>query len=359
MEITELLARAYEDGASDIHISTGHPPIFRLHGEMVNLKVPPLNADQVKNILNSIMSDKQRDEFEENMDLDFAIHFAEHRYRVNAFNTIHGPACVLRSIPTTIRTLRELQAPEVMESLASLHKGLVLVTGPTGSGKSTTVASLVNHINRNFSKHILTIEDPIEFVHKSEKSLVSQREIGVHSKSFAKALKGSLREDPDIIMVGELRDLETIQLAITAAETGHLVIATLHTSSAAQTVDRMIDVFPSEDKDMIRTMLSNSLEAVISQKLIKSGGSRVGAYEVLIAIPAIRNLIREGKIAQISSMMQINSKIGMKVMKDSVAELLSKGLITQDAANSAMNLTENPDNKEIKTAAHSSSSGGF
>jgi twitching motility protein PilT len=356
MELTELLAYAHNNDASDIHISSGHPPIFRINGEMTNLRVAPLRTDEVKEMLHSIMNDKQRANYEEFLEIDFAVHFGEKRFRVNAFNTMKGPAAVLRAIPTHIKTLAEIYAPDIITSLSTLHRGLVLITGPTGSGKSTTVAALINHINKNYNKHILTIEDPVEFLHKSDKSLINQREIGVHSVSFARALKSSLREDPDIILVGEMRDLETIHLAITAAETGHLVIGTLHTSSAAQTVDRIIDVFPSEDKDMIRTMLSNSIECVVSQKLIKKadGSGRIPAFEVLTGTPAIRNLIREGKIPQIYSLMQINSKVGMRVMKDSIFELMNKGIITADAAKTALNVTDTEENKN-----NNLSRGGF
>jgi twitching motility protein PilT len=342
MNIQELLNYTIENNASDLHISSGHPPILRLYGELSALKVPALNSDTVREMLHSIMSDKQKKDLDENMELDFAIHFAKDRFRVNAFYTMNGITCVMRRIPTEILSLKDLNAPPIIESLTDLHKGLILVTGPTGSGKSTTVAAMINHINKNHYKHILTIEDPIEFVHKSDKSLINQREVGAQTKSFAKALKSALREDPDIILVGELRDIETIQAALTAAETGHLVIGTLHTSSAAQTIDRIIDVFPSEDKEMVRTMLSGSLEAVISQKLLRKadGTGRVCAFEIMTGIPAIRNLIREGKIPQINSLIQINSKYGMKVLKDSVYEFLDKRIITQETARIALNMTE-------------------
>ncbi|MFN7038358.1 MAG: type IV pilus twitching motility protein PilT [Alphaproteobacteria bacterium] len=342
MEISELLIYSNNNDASDIHISSKHPPMFRINGEIITLKIDPLSPEQVKTIIYSIMTEKQRSEYEEHLEIDFAINFADKRFRVNAFNTFNGAAAVLRNIPTTLKNLQQLNAPKILENLSELHKGLVLVTGPTGSGKSTTLAAMVNYINKNFYRHIITIEDPIEFVHKSEKSLINQREVYVHTSSFAKALKSTLREDPNIILVGELRDLETIKLALTAAETGHLVLGTLHTSSAAQTVDRIIDVFPSEEKEMVRTMLSNSIEGIISQKLIKKadGSGRVAAYEVLIANSAIRNLIKEGKIAQITSLMQINSQSGMKIMKDSIFELVDKGVITADSAKSALNTTE-------------------
>jgi twitching motility protein PilT len=355
MELFELLSYAKQNNASDIHLSANHPPMFRIYGDMTYLKVPALSSDEIKAMLHSVMTDKQRVDYEENLEIDFAIFLKDRgRFRVNAFNTLGGCAAVFRNVPTTISTLEQLQVPRSVESLTSLHKGLILVTGPTGSGKSTTVAALIHHINQNQRKHILTIEDPVEFVHKSDKSLINQREVGASSKSFARALKSALREDPDIILVGELRDIETIQLALTAAETGHLVISTLHTSSAAQTVDRIIDVFPSEDKEMIRTMLSTSLEAVISQRLIKraDGEGRVSSFEVLIATPAIRNLIREGKIPQIYSLMQIGSKSGMKVMKDSVFELLEHKVITEDAAKATLNYIETADNQNKNGATN-------
>jgi twitching motility protein PilT len=343
MEITELLSFAKNHKASDIHLSSGHPPILRVHGELSPLRVAKLSSDDVISMLHSIMTERQRMEYEEHLDLDFAVDFGtNNRFRVNAFNTMNGPGVVLRSVPTEVTTLDELYAPHIIEELTSLSKGLILVTGPTGSGKSTTVAAMIHHINKHSAKHILTIEDPVEFVHKSMKSLINQREIGLHSTSFARALKSAMREDPDIILVGELRDLETIHLALTAAETGHLVIATLHTSSAAQTVDRVIDVFPSEDKAMIRTMLSNSLEAVISQRLLRKtdGNGRIAAFEVLIATPAIRNLIREGKIPQIYSLMQVGSKAGMCVIKDSIYALMNAGTISHESAKLALNVAD-------------------
>lgn len=343
MEITELMAYALKHDASDIHLSANHPPILRIHGEMSALRVPEMTTEQVISMLHSIMTDKQRVDYEQHWELDFAVNFGNgQRYRVNAFNTMNGPAAVLRNVPNHIRTLEELGAPPAISRLTSLHKGLILVTGPTGSGKSTTVAAMLHHINQQQYKHILTIEDPIEFVHKSQKSLINQREVGLHTGTFTRALKSALREDPDVILVGELRDIETIHLALTAAETGHLVIATLHTSSAAQTIDRVIDVFPSEDKAMIRTMLSNSLEAVISQRLIKKmdGSGRIAAFEILIATPAVRNLIREGKIPQIHSIMQVGSKLGMKIMRDSIFELMNQNIISPESAKVSLNMGE-------------------
>lgn len=333
MDITDLLMATHKNKASDLHLSSKNPPIMRINGEMLPLDVPALGPEDVKKMLYSIMTDQQRSDYENDLELDFSISFAsDMRFRVNAFNTIYGTAAVFRTIPTKVITLEDLHAPEVLKKLCHLHRGLILVTGPTGSGKSTTLAAMVNHINSNFNKHILTIEDPVEFIHSPKRSLISQREVGASTRSFAKALKSSLREDPDVILVGELRDLETIQLAMTAAETGHLVMGTLHTSSAAKTIDRIIDVFPADDKEMIRAMLSVSLEAVIAQTLIKraDGSGRVAAYEIMLGTPAIRNLIREAKIPQITSMIQMGSKLGMSLMRDSLNKLYEDGVITSD-----------------------------
>ncbi len=277
----------------------------------------------------SIMTEEQRSDYESEKDLDFAIAFGESaRFRVNAFNINRGPAAVFRTIPTVIPSLEDLNAPPSFKQFAELEKGLVLVTGPTGSGKSTTLAAMINHINRNHPKHILTIEDPVEFVHKSDKSLINHREVGKHTKSFARALKSALREDPDVILVGEMRDHETISLALTAAETGHLVMGTLHTSSAAKTIDRIIDVFPAGDKDMVRAMIGGSLQAVISQALLKKiGGGRVAAHDLLVGTPAVRNLIRENKIPQIGSMMQMGQRYGMQTMEDCVKDLVARGVV--------------------------------
>lgn len=349
MDITELLIFAQKNKASDLHLSSTNPPILRIHGEMVPMKSPPMSPPEVKDLVYAIMTEDQRAMYERDYELDFSISFGEQmRFRVNAFHTLNGPAAVLRSIPTKILSLEELKAPDVLRRLCDLHRGLVLVTGPTGSGKSTTLAAMVNHINATEKKHILTIEDPVEFVHQSKKSLITQREVGPHTKSFARALKSALREDPDVILVGELRDLETIQLAITAAETGHLVFGTLHTSSAPKTIDRIIDVFSAEDKEMIRAMLSVSLEAIISQALLprNDGSGRVAAHEILLGTPAIRNLIREGKIPQIYSLMQMGSKIGMKTLKESVYEHLNQGIITADAARSVLASGADSDNEE-------------
>lgn len=357
MEITDLLIETQRNGASDLHLSTGNPPILRLNGDMMPYKSPPLNAEEIKRMLYSIMSEQQRSEYERDLEIDFAISFGDNmRFRVNAFNQISGPASVMRSIPTTVLSLDELQAPPIFKEFCELHKGLILVTGPTGSGKSTTLAAMIDHINQNESKHILTIEDPVEFVHQSKKSLINQREVGRNTMSFARALRSSLREDPDVILVGELRDLETVQLALTAAETGHLVMGTLHTNSAPETIDRMIDVFPAHDKEMVRAMLSVALQAVITQTLLKKrGGGRVAAHEIMIATPAVRNLIRENKIPQMTSLMQVGSKLGMRTMKESIYTLLNDGVITEQAARSALAGSlkdeDSEDSKRLNAAA--------
>jgi twitching motility protein PilT len=339
MEITDLLMATHKNKASDLHLSTGNPPIMRVHGDMLPLDMPPLGADEIKGLIYSIMTEQQRSDYERDFEIDFSISFnADMRFRVNTFNTIHGAAAVFRTIPTRILSLDELKAPEVLKRLCHLHKGLILVTGPTGSGKSTTLAAMVNYINENFNKHILTVEDPVEFVHKSKKSLINQREVGASTKSFARALKSALREDPDVVLVGEMRDLETIQLAMTAAETGHLVMGTLHTSSAAKTVDRIIDVFPADDKEMVRAMLSVSLEAVIAQTLLKKADSagRIAAHEIMLGTPAIRNLIREAKVPQITSMIQMGSKMGMCTMRDTLNRLYNEGHISAETLRDAL-----------------------
>jgi len=329
MEITELLAFTMQSKGSDLHLSSGNPPLIRISGELRPLKADPLNGDEVKAMLYSIMTEEQRADYEQERDLDFAIAFGESaRFRVNAFNINRGPAAVFRTIPTVIPSLDDLHAPAIFRQFSEFEKGLVLVTGPTGSGKSTTLAAMINHINRNENKHILTIEDPVEFVHKSDRSLVNHREVGKHTKSFARALKSALREDPDVILVGEMRDHETIGLALTAAETGHLVMGTLHTSSAAKTIDRIVDVFPAGDKEMVRAMLAGSVQAIISQMLLKKiGGGRVAAHDILVGTSAVRNLIRENKVPQIVSMMQMGSRYGMQTLEDSVKALVSQGML--------------------------------
>lgn len=333
MEITDLLVATFKNKASDLHISTKNPPVMRVNGDMLPLDMPALSSEDVKRMLHSIMTDQQRSDYERELELDFSISFANDlRFRVNTYNTIYGAAAVFRTIPTKVLTLDNLGSPEILKRLCHLHKGLILVTGPTGSGKSTTLAAMIEYINQNFNKHVLTVEDPVEFVHTPRRCLINQREVGGSTHSFAKALKSALREDPDVILVGELRDLETIQLAMTAAETGHLVMGTMHTNSAAKTVDRIIDVFPSDDKEMVRAMLSVSLEAVIAQTLVKraDGKGRVAAHEIMLGTPAIRNLIRESKIPQITSMIQMGSKQGMILMRDSLNKLYESGEITAE-----------------------------
>lgn len=329
LDITTLLAFTQQNGASDLHLISRREPMLRISGELRPIKTGPLAPDTVKGMLYSIMTEEQRAEYEEHLEIDFAIAFGQSaRFRVNAFTTITGSAAVFRTIPTKIPSLEQLNAPEIFRRFAELDKGLVLVTGPTGSGKSTTLAAMIHHINTTQPKHILTVEDPVEFVHDNRMCLVNHREVGRHTKSFARALKSALREDPDVILVGEMRDHETISLALTAAETGHLVMGTLHTNSAAKTIDRIIDVFPGSDKDMVRAMLAGSLQAVISQTLLKkTGGGRVAAHDILVGTPAVRNLIRENKVPQIYSMMQVGQRYGMQTMEDSVKKLIEQGLV--------------------------------
>ncbi|MBF0355784.1 MAG: type IV pilus twitching motility protein PilT [Alphaproteobacteria bacterium] len=334
MEITELLAFAQQNKASDIHLTSDNPPILRVNGEIKPIKIAPLAPDETKNMIYSIMSEEQRAEYEQEHELDFAISFgATARFRVNAFTTNRGPAAVFRTIPTIVPTLDQLNAPAIFKRFSDFEKGLVLVTGPTGSGKSTTLAAMIDYINRNHAKHILTIEDPVEFVHQNNKCLINHRELGRHTKSFARALKSALREDPDVILVGEMRDHETIGLALTAAETGHLVMGTLHTSSAAKTIDRIIDVFPAGDKEMVRAMVAGSLQAVISQVLMKridGQGGRVAAHDILVGTPAVRNLIRENKVPQIVSMMQMGQRFGMATLEDSVKTMVAQGIVSAE-----------------------------
>jgi twitching motility protein PilT len=354
MDIRILSEKAIANKSSDIHISAGMPPALRVHGDMVYLNLPVMSAEETLALLHSIMTPQQKEIYAKEKDLDFAIALDENtRYRVNAFNTMRGPAMVMRTIPTVIKSLQELECPKVFETLTHFHKGLILVTGPTGSGKSTTLAAMINHINLYSSKHIITIEDPIEFVHTPKKCLINQREVGADTKGFTEALRSALREDPDVILVGELRDHMTISLALTAAETGHLVFGTLHTSSAAKTIDRIIDVFSGEDKEMIRSMLSSSLQAVIAQRLLKRAdrSGRIAAYEILIANSAIRNLIRENKIPQVFSMMQVGAKQGMITMDNYVQGLLEKGLIDKETART---ISESEDEKEVKVQQKSS-----
>lgn len=339
-----LIQYVIRNKGSDLHISTGNYPITRIDGELAvipNTKV--LDEIEVGQMIASIMNDRQRDAYHEKMEVDFSIKVdSGHRFRVNAFVNINGSAAVFREITSETVTLGKISAPAILADLCRLRQGLVLVVGPTGSGKTTTLAAMINHINENYKHHIVTIEDPVEFVFKSQSSLINQRELGSNTLSFPSALRSAMREDPDIIMVGEMRDLETISLALTAAETGHLVFATLHTSSASQSIDRIIDVFPFGDKDLARSMLSSSLKAIISQRLVKKeGGGRTAAFEIMIVNSSIRNLIREDKIMQINSMIEIGKKQGMITLKDSVINLLNKGIISKTTAENMLGTTIN------------------
>src|SRR3974390_2757628 len=308
--------------------------MIRVHGEAARINLPAMEHKDVHGMIYDIMNDGQRKHYEENLECDFSFAIPGlARFRVNAFVQNRGAAAVMRTIPSKILSLEELRTPKIFAEIADQPRGIVLVTGPTGSGKSTTLAGMINHINDNEQGHILTIEDPIEFVHESKKCLINQREVGPHTLSFSNALRSALREDPDVILVGEMRDMETIRLALSGAETGHLVFGTLHTSSAAKTVDRVVDVFPGEEKDMVRSMLSESLRAVISQTLLKrTGGGRVAAHEIMIGTPAIRNLIREGKIAQMYSSIQTGQSAGMQPRDQCLNELVSKGVGSKDEA---------------------------
>jgi twitching motility protein PilT len=335
MDISELLAFTVKNNASDLHISSGEPPMIRIHGDITRIKMPAIEAREVQAMVYDIMSDSQRKAFEEHLELDFSFSLGDiARFRVNAFWQNRGMSAAFRVVPNEVFTLEQLKCPEIFKDIAMAPRGICLVTGPTGSGKSTTLAAMCDHRNQSERGHILTIEDPIEFVHKSKTCLVQQRELGPHTHSFANALRSALREDPDVILVGELRDLETIRLALTAAETGHLVFGTLHTSSAPKTIDRIIDVFPAAEKDMVRSMLSESLKAVISQALIKTadGNGRVAAYEIMLGTPAIRNLIRENKVPQMVSVMQTAQREGMQTLDSDLQQLVKSRKITQHAA---------------------------
>jgi len=335
MDIAELLMFAHKQGASDLHLSAGEPPRIRVHGDMMPVKVPPLDKKEIHNMIYDILNDRQRKIFEETHDIDFSMELGDiARFRVNVFVQHRGDAAVFRTIPSEVLSFDKLGLPQTMRNFAKLEKGIVLVTGPTGSGKSTTLAAVIDLINDERHGHILTIEDPIEFVHKSKNCLISQREVGPHTHSFSNALRGALREDPDVILVGEMRDLETIQLALTAAETGHLVFGTLHTSSAPKTVDRIVDVFPAEEQGQIRAMFAESCRSVVSQVLLKKkeGKGRVAALEIMIGTPAVRNLIREGKIAQLPSALQTGQKWGMQTLDQHLKDLVHKGMVEKDDA---------------------------
>ena len=334
MDLSEVLAFAVKNKASDLHLSAGLPPMIRIDGEIKRINVDPLDAHTVHNMVYDIMNDKQRKNLEEFLETDFSFDMpGVARFRVNAFNQNRGPAAVFRTIPSKIVPLTDLGAPSVLSQLALKPRGLILVTGPTGSGKSTTLAAMLDQINESLRAHILTIEDPIEFLHNSKNCVINQRELGPHTLSFSNALRSALRQDPDVVLVGEMRDQETIRLALTAAETGHLVLSTLHTSSAAKTVDRIIDVFPAGEKDVVRTMLAESLDGVISQTLLKrNDGGRIAAWEVMVGTPAIRNLIRENKVPQIYSSIQTGQEHSMQTMDQNLLELVQRRLISVDAA---------------------------
>ncbi|MCA3212110.1 MAG: type IV pilus twitching motility protein PilT [Burkholderiales bacterium] len=337
MDISELLAFSVKNKASDLHLSSGLPPMIRVHGDVRRINLPPLEHKDVHGMIYDIMNDSQRKVYDENLEVDFSFDLPGlARFRVNAFNQDRGAAAVLRTIPSRVLSLEELRCPRAFAEFSLKPRGLVLVTGPTGSGKSTTLAAMVDHVNNNLYGHVLTIEDPIEFVHESRKCVINQREVGPHTLSFSNALRSALREDPDVVLVGELRDLETIRLALTAAETGHLVFGTLHTSSAAKTIDRVIDVFPAAEKDMVRAMLSESVVAVISQTLLKlkDGNGRVAAHEIMVGTPAIRNLIRENKVAQMYSMIQTGSQFGMQTLDQCMMDLVRRNVVAVGEARS-------------------------
>lgn len=336
MDIGELLSFGVKKGASDMHLSAGLPPMIRVDGDMRRINVPAMDHTGVHDMVYDIMNDKQRKDFEEFLECDFSFEIPNlARFRVNAFNQNRGAGAVFRTIPSKILSLEQLNAPKIFEQISDFPRGVVLVTGPTGSGKSTTLAAMVDHKNNTEYGHILTVEDPIEFVHESKKCLVNQREVHRDTLGFNEALRSALREDPDVILVGEMRDLETIRLALSAAETGHLVFGTLHTSSAAKTIDRIVDVFPAAEKDMVRSMLSESLRAVISQTLLKKqGGGRVAAHEIMIGTPAIRNLIRENKIAQMYSAIQTGQQHGMQTLDQNLQKLVQKNIVTRQEASS-------------------------
>lgn len=343
MDITELLAFSNKQGASDLHLSAGLPPMVRVDGDVRRINLPPMDHKAVHSLIYEIMNDKQRKDFEEFLETDFSFEVpGVARFRVNAFNHNRGAGAVFRTIPSKVLTMEDLGMGQVFRDISMIPRGICLVTGPTGSGKSTTLAAMLDYINDNKYEHILTIEDPIEFVHQSKKCLVNQREVHRDTLGFNEALRSALREDPDIILVGEMRDLETIRLALTAAETGHMVFGTLHTSSAAKTIDRIVDVFPAEEKSMVRSMLSESLQAVISQTLLKKvGGGRVACHEIMRGTPAIRNLIREDKIAQMYSAIQTGGSIGMQTLDQGLQDLVARNLITRENAREKAKVPEN------------------
>ena len=342
MDITELLDFSVKQGSSDLHLSAGLPPMIRIDGDVRRVNLPAMEHKQVHSLIYEIMNDKQRRDFEEFLETDFSFEVpGVARFRVNAFNQDRGAAAVFRTIPSRVLTLEDLGFGQIFKDLSMLPRGLVLVTGPTGSGKSTTLAAMVDYVNENRYQHILTIEDPIEFVHESKKCLMNQREVHRDTHGFAEALRSALREDPDVILVGELRDLETIRLALTASETGHLVFGTLHTSSAAKTIDRVVDVFPAAEKAMVRSMLSESLQAVIAQTLMKKiGGGRIAAHEIMVGTPAIRNLIREDKVAQMYSAIQTGAQQGMQTMDQCLHRLLQQKVITREQAREKAKIPE-------------------
>lgn len=340
MDITELLAFGVKNKASDLHLSAGMPPLIRVDGDMRRIDLPSFDNKQVRELIYQILNDKQRKNYEEFLETDFSFEVPNlARFRVNVFNQHRGAGAVFRTIPSKVLSLEELNAPKIFKDISDTPRGIILVTGPTGSGKSTTLAAMIDYINANKTLHIVTIEDPIEFVHQSKKCLINQREVYRDTLGFAEALRSALREDPDVILVGEMRDLETIRLALTAAETGHLVFGTLHTTSAAKTIDRVVDVFPGEEKEMVRTMLSESLRAVVSQTLLKKiGGDRIAAHEIMVCNPAIRNLIREAKVAQMYSAIQTGRTLGMQTLDQGLQDLVQKNLITsRDARAKAEN----------------------
>lgn len=343
MDITELLAFSAKQGASDLHLSAGLPPMIRVDGDVRRINLPPMEHKQVHGLIYDIMNDKQRKDYEEFLETDFSFEVpGVARFRVNAFNQNRGAGAVFRTIPSKVLTMEELGMGNVFRDICHVPRGLVLVTGPTGSGKSTTLAAMIDYINDNRYEHVLTIEDPIEFVHESKKCLINQREVHRDTHGFNEALRSALREDPDVILVGEMRDLETIRLALTAAETGHIVFGTLHTTSAAKTIDRIVDVFPANEKAMVRSMLSESLQAVISQTLMKkNGGGRVAAHEIMRGTAAIRNLIREDKVAQMYSAIQTGASLGMQTMDQCLADLVARRIVARDQAKTKAKFPEN------------------